>query len=630
MKKVIPAVTAVLFLFTLNLPKTTAKQNRKERILHFPKDYSLGQVSILDETAERKIKDFHFRVDGINDKWEYLCPAMGDVTIPAGRGVQLILSSSAWQNPRKLSELKTLGPDDIHTLFMSPSYAQPGSPKPNDNCMLYIAHLTGLKVLNLEDANITNEGLKYLTGMKSLQVLYLPRLSSDAGMPQIAKIKTLKALYFKDNYISDDGLKYLAELENLEELALDGKRITDNGLKHLANLPKLHYLFLQRKFTDDGMQYLKDIPNLKTLNVYSSEKLTDEGLKSISEIKQLEILGVHWIDQITDEGIAHLVNMPNLKKLDIGHAKLTDKGCEILKQIKTLEYLHLPNIGLTDEGLAHICELENLKHLWSSGWSNSPLTDKTLENVGKLEKLEELCIGGTGFTDNGLKNITGLKNLTLFWLFCAPELTNKGLEEIGKLKNLKHLSLPRKTKITIAGLKNLNTLIKLENLDIHSARQDNAVMDISRLTNLEDLTITLNRTRTERDKFTDKDLACLANLKKLRRLQLCSPGIGDEGLKHLSELTNLDFLNISDSEITDEGLKYCSNMNRLWRLIIRGGHFTEKSFNHLVNLKNIRSLELTTDEAISRAAIAKLRRLMPQLTKLDIQTGGGPKQDRKR
>jgi len=510
---------------------------------------------------------------------------MGDVTIPAGKLVRLILSSSAWQNPRKLSELKTLGPDDIHTLFMSPSYAQPGSPKPNDKCMPYIAHLTGLKILNLEDTNITDKGLKYLTGMKSLQILYPPRLSSDAGMAQIAKIKSLKALYFKDNYISNDGLKYLAELENLEELALDGKRMSDEGLKHLANLPKLYYLLLQRKFTDDGMQYLKNVPNLKT---------------------------------------------PNLKKLDIGHAKLTDKGCETLKQIKTLEYLHLPNFGLNDEGLAHICEMENLTYLWASGSSNSPLTDKTLENVSKLEKLESLCIGGTGFTDNGLKNITTLKNLEQFPLFCAPELTNKGLEEIGKLTNLKNLSLPHKTKITVAGLKNLNTLTKLENLDIDSARQDNAVMDISRLTNLEDLTIVLYRTRIERDKFTDKDLACLANLKKLRRLQLCSPGIGDEGLKHLSGLTNLEFLNISDSEITDEGLKYCSNMNRLWRLMINGGHFTEKAFNHLIKLKNIEWLELKTDEAISRADIAKLKQMMPQLTKLDIQTGGGPKQDRKR
>ncbi len=620
MKKVIPAVTAVLFLFTLTLPKTTAQQNSRERILHFPKDYSLGQVSILDETAVRKIKDFHFWVDGINDKWEYLCSAMGDVTIPAGKRVQLILSSSAWQNPRKLTELKTLGPNDIHTLFMSPSYAQPGSPKPNDKCMPYIAHLTGLKVLNLEDANITNKGLQYLTEMKSLQILYPPRLSSDAGMAQIAKIKSLKALYFRDNYISDDGLKYLAELENLEELALDGKRMTDDGLKHLANLPKLRYLLLQSKFTDDGMRYLKDIPNLKTLNVFSSEKLTDEGLKSISEIKQLETLGVHWMDQITDEGIAHLIKIPNLKKLDIGHAKLTDKGCEIFKQVKTLEYLHLPNFGLTNEGLAHICELENLTYLWASGSSNSPLTDKTLENISKLKKLEELCIGGTRFTDNGLKNITILKNLTQFWLFCAPEVTNKGLVEIGKLTNLENLSLPDETKITTGGLKNLNTLTSLEILDIHSARQDNSIMDISRLTNLKDLAIVLHRTRTEKDKFTDKDLACLANLKKLQCLQLCSPGIGDEGLKHLSGLTNLDFLNISDSEITDDGLKYCSNMNRLWRLMITGGHFTEKAFNHLVHLKNIRWLELKTDKSISRADIAKLRRMMPQLEKLDIQT----------
>ncbi len=620
MKKVIPAVTAVLFLFTLNLPKTTAQQNSKERILHFPKDYSLGQVSILNETAARKIKDFHFWVDGINEKWEYLCTATGDITIPAGKQVRLILSSSAWQNPRKLSELKTLGPDDIHTLFMSPSYAQPGSPKPNDKCMPYIAHLTGLKVLNLEDADITNKGLQYLTGMKSLQILYPPRLSSDAGMAQIAKIKTLKALYFRDNYVSDDGLKYLAKLENLEELALDGKRMTNDGLKHLANLPKLHYLLLQRKFTDDGMRYLKDIPNLKTLDVYSSEKLTDEGLKSISEIKQLEVLGVHWMDQITDEGVAHLTKMPNLKKLDIGHAKLTDKGCEILKQFKTLDYLHLPNMGLTDEGLAHICELENLKYIWSSGSSISPLTDKTLGNVRKLEKLEILCIGGTGFTDNGLKNITTLKKLKQFSLFCAPELTNKGLEEIGKLTKLEKLSLPRKTKITIAGLKNLNTLTGLEFLNIDSARQDNSFMDISKLTNLEDLTIVLYHTRTEKDKFNDKDLACLANLKKLRRLSLCSPGISDEGLKYLSGLTNLEFLYISDSEITDEGLKYCSNMNRLWRLMINGGHFTEKAFNHLIKLKNTEWLELKTDESISRAAIAKLRRMMPQLTKLDIQT----------
>jgi len=174
-------------------------------------------------------------------------------------------------------------------------------------------------------------------------------------------------------------------------------------------------------------------------------------------------------------------------------------------------------------------------------------------------------------------------------------------------------------------LKSLNNFKKLDRLSLHDIRQDVSIMDISGLTEVEDLTIILHKERKGNvlvsDSFKNEDWACLGNLTKLKRLQITGTGIDNEGVKHLSGLTNLEYLNIfcrGESKINDQGLKYLRNMHKLNRLYIKDGHFTDKAFDYLVDLPSLSWLELTSDFAFSTKAIRNFKQKNPKIIRLQL------------
>jgi len=76
--------------------------------------------------------------------------------------------------------------------------------------------LKKLNALDLGYSNITDEGLKHISGLTSLQNLYL-----------------------YENQITDEGLKHLSSLTSLQKLSLSVNRITDDGIKYIkSKLPK--------------------------------------------------------------------------------------------------------------------------------------------------------------------------------------------------------------------------------------------------------------------------------------------------------------------------------------------------------------------------------------------------------
>lgn len=575
-----------------------------DKVLHFPADRNVGKIFVQDDNVRREIRRFYYWTDD-GEEWEYYCSAKGAVRIPAGKLVKFITNWNSKPVPEDLAKLK---PDDLHSLVVQCGLDKRA--RASNGYMTSVGRLTGLKVLDIYDSNINSRGLYEIRGLEQLERLSLGEGITNAGMRVVANLKSLKGLHLKGCRITDVGLGKICKNLLLEELALSGKKLSNEGLAHLSKISTLRYLLLGgNNFTDDGMAYLKDVSLLKTLHAGYAHAITDAGVKHLSEHPGLERISFHWNENITDKGVGYLKDMPALKKLDVGHAQITGKAIIDLKQVETLEYLHLPNTGFTDADMVHLAGLVNLKYIWVSGSSISPLTDKSLSSIAKLKKLEQLCIGGAGFSDKGMDHIVGLTNLKKLKLFKADLLTNDGLAKLGRLNFLTQLSLPRSSKISIGGLKSLNGLTNIKHLTIRGVTQDNSVMDISGLTALEELSLVLSDDAL----FQDADLACLANLKKIEKLQLCSPGIGDEGIRHLSGLTNLGFLNISESKITDVGLKCTANMDKLYRLIIRDGHFTDEGLRYLENLPALRNLELTSDTAFSDAAIQRLRKKKPYI-----------------
>jgi len=119
-------------------------------------------------------------------------------------------------------------------------------------------------------------------------------------------------------------------------------------------------------------------------------------------------------------------------------------------------------------------------------------------------------MGGIGY----LAKLTNLRDLHLSFI---DSITNKGLAKLKPLKSLERLDLGMCNNFTISSLSGLNALSNLIILQVDSLKQDNSGLDISGLTNLEELQLRLYVVRKGKeliyDKLRDDDLACLAKLK---------------------------------------------------------------------------------------------------------------------
>ena len=135
--------------------------------------------------------------------------------------------------------------------------------------------------------------------------------------------------------------------------------------------------------------------------------------------------------------------------------------------------LNLANDNITDEGLKQVATLKNLTRL--SLEHCKQYTDVSLKEVAKLKNLTYLQLDYAKITDVGLKEVAKLNNLTELWVSYI-DITDEGLKEIAKLKKLTKLkNLTRLDlgyhKITDDGLKELAKLENLTSLNLNYCRQ---------------------------------------------------------------------------------------------------------------------------------------------------------------
>jgi len=601
-------MTVVIGLFlSAGVPSQTvaATTHSQARIIHFPVDRSLGKLWLRDADAVEP-DDARF-VE--SDAQDYLGPAQGDVAIAAGKHVCLMVSPTAAGD---LSPLGDLRPDDLHKLYLAGH--SPNHPKPGDKCMEHIAKLTGLKVLVLEHTNTTDRGLAHLRQMTALERLKLSCRVSDRGMAHVAALPALKRLDFGDNRVTDAGLVHLARLKSLEKMSLGGPRMTDAGLVHLAALPSLRCLFLYGGFTDAGMAHVKNIPSLKTLRV-GTRQFSDVGLRHLAEIPTLEHLSLHHVESITDRSVVCLKKLPALKSLDVTNSHVTDAGLAHLKGMKSLEDLQLPLSGISDVGLEHLSQLPNLKRLRivrcvyaNPGQDSGYYTDKGIHLLARCGRLEDLAIGSIGVTDAALADIARLSHLQRLILLGCRRVTDEGLARLSALKNL-HTLCVDSADVTVSGLASLNVLSHLRTLDVSRVRHGEGVLDVSGLTNLEKLTVGLERGESLRD----GDLASLAGLKNLRQLQLTPQGVSNAGLRHVAGLKNLWRLGIGGDDVSDAGLAHLANLQKLTMLHI-AGRFTDEALPHLARLQSLAAVTFRGDAAFTATALERLRGDRPGLT----------------
>ncbi len=245
-----------------------ALASQQNRIVHFPLDRSMGALCVWDKDS--------FGIERIRQRRQNV-EARGTIAVPPGKEVYLSVSEDAASD---LSPLAALNVDDLDELTLGPLV--------DDDGLLNIRGLVGLKSLFLEGTRI-----------------------SDAGLANLQPLTNLKSLSFWGTQITDAGVIYLRGLTELEDLSLVYTRISGAGLTHLSGLTRLQCLFLMSAhIKDTGVKSIRELTNLKRL-ILTAPQVTDTGLKYIKELSSLEELSLYSAN-VTGAAVADLRRaMPN-------------------------------------------------------------------------------------------------------------------------------------------------------------------------------------------------------------------------------------------------------------------------------------------------------------------------------
>jgi hypothetical protein len=145
---------------------------------------------------------------------------------------------------------------------------------------------------------------------------------------------------------------------------------------------------------------------------------------------------------------------------------------------------------------------------------------------------------------------------------------------------------------------------------------DEGLLELRRFCNLQELDFLAPapQFRQQADEaISDRGLAGLASLTKLRELSLYWWGADDKWLPFIAKLPHLEILVLggeADARVTDAGLGNLSNMRSLTFLDLRGAHVTDAGLDHLEGLVNLKCLRFEHAALTAKGAM-EFRRALP-------------------
>jgi len=632
-------------LLTPNQPPGAA------RVLSFPSGQCMGNLYLEPETGPGWDPE-HV---GLLGEWEYLSAAQGDVRVPEDRNVklwvrlalspresakllalnpqahQLTIADRTRKDPDDLSGLSGLDPNDLFWLSVGTEmYLRAGA---DPRIFEPISRLTGLQILSLHSAGITDEGLEHLRSLRSLRGLELWQASiSNRGLAVLKDLPALEYLEL-DTGLTDEGLKQVAQLSNLRWLRIVCGNMRGPGLAELAKLPRLERLcFCGCPISDRHIKYLEGLTQLKGLTLHGVDALTNASLASIAKLKNLEEL--HFImasPKFTPAGVAHLKDLKNLKKIAfaqtwVGYAG-EYYGDEVVRQLAA----NLPNLEsikglsyLSAEGMKTLASFRNLKclHVALKDRRQGYYGPTGLSHLASLGSLEELSISsGDALSEADLACLEPLGRLKELHVW-SKHLTDRNLASISKLKQLESLTVF--SSVTRSALNQLNGLSRLHHLQMvarprrNAAKTDPAdelMLDLSGLKKMKDMNLSGLQ-------LQDSDLAFLKHLPLLENLSIqpIQPGSPLTGafLRHLRELPELNRLYVSRlSGCTGEDMAHLNGLPKLRNLTL-AGDITDTALASLTGPLSLESLYFDTDEPIRKQTVANLTKSHPVIEYIHI------------
>lgn len=149
----------------------------------------------------------------------------------------------------------------------------------SDKALSLLSQAPNLNKLALNDTVLDDDSMGVLAkqGLKNLQELNLH--STRVGDKGVAELKDMpiKNLNLSDTIVSDDCLKQLKNMRSLQVLTLDYSDIRNEGVKSIKDMPNLRSLSLKGcPISDDAIRNLSKCQQLMVLNLEDTRLSADK------------------------------------------------------------------------------------------------------------------------------------------------------------------------------------------------------------------------------------------------------------------------------------------------------------------------------------------------------------------
>ena len=168
---------------------------------------------------------------------------------------------------------------------------------------------------SLTDAGVAH--LLQLPNLKSLDLSSCRRLT-----PKV--FETLRLMKSLEHLAADQvgwatDVTPLADLPQLTSLSLArNASFQGKGLQHLRTLLQLDLSCGRGQFGDVGMEQIKQLTQLKSLDLDGQDTITDDGIRHLAQLTDLRHLGMYGCHRITDEAFNDVFGkLEKLQTLDL-------------------------------------------------------------------------------------------------------------------------------------------------------------------------------------------------------------------------------------------------------------------------------------------------------------------------
>ncbi len=288
-----------------------------------------------------------------------------------------------------------------------------------------------------------------------------------------------------------------------------------------------------------------------------------------------------------------------LGMLDLGDTLIRDSQLDDVVTLSGLRGLRLSRSMVTDQGLAQLSPLRNLRRLSLAGVSN--LSDAGLAHLATFVQLKHLDLALTRFDGTGLAHLQILPDLVSLNLMGMRRLIEMGWAEVGRLRALRFLDLSSSAGNADERLGYLQRLDDLEELNLARNRLDGSgLVYLAHLSHLR--TLHLSQCPLQPD-----HLVHLRNLPFLEELSLVQvPPIDAEGIAHVAHAPALRRLNLYEALDSSDGLAHLLHAPALRELDLSGCVLDDAGLALLGQLTCLRALRLSGAAGVTDRGITHL------------------------